>query len=69
MSDSTPRYPDVVVPLSGEDGNAFFIIARTSMALRRAGVPREEITMFQEEAMFSDYDNVIQTVMEWVSTE
>ena len=69
MSVNAPRYPDIVVPLSGQDGNAFFIIGRTSMALRRAGVPREEITMFQEEAMFSDYDNVIQTVMEWVSTE
>ena len=69
MSDSTPRYPNIVVQLSGQDGNAFFIIARASMALRRAGVPREEITMFQEEAMSSDYDNVIQTVMEWVSTE
>ena len=31
-----PRYPDVQVQLSGEDGNAFAILGRTAAALPRA---------------------------------
>lgn len=62
------KYPDVNVQLSGEDGNAMFIIGRTTGALRRAGVPREEISKFTAEATSGDYDNVLQTVMRWVNT-
>lgn len=62
------KYPDVTVQLSGEDGNAFFIIARVTKALRRAGVPKDEIDLFAEEATAGDYDNVLQTVMRWVQT-
>lgn len=29
------KYPDVVVPLSGEDGNVFSIIGRVSRAIRK----------------------------------
>lgn len=61
------KYPKVEVRLSGEDGNAFFIIGRTSAALRRAGVSQEEITAYREEAESGDYDNVLQTTMRWVS--
>ena len=61
-----PFFPEVEVQLSGEDGNAFFIIGRTRQALRRAGVDSKEIERFGEEAMSGDYDNVIQTVMRWV---
>jgi hypothetical protein len=32
-----PKFPDVEVQLTGEDGNAFFIIGRVSKALKRAG--------------------------------
>lgn len=63
------KYPEVTVKLVGEDGNAFFIIGRTSQALRLAGVSQEEISAFQAEAMSGDYDNVLQTVMKWVDTE
>jgi hypothetical protein len=40
------KYPDVTVRLSGEDGNAFLIIGRVSRALRRAGVPADEVYQF-----------------------
>jgi hypothetical protein len=33
-----PRYPDIQVQLSGQDGNAFAILGRTAGALRRAGL-------------------------------
>jgi hypothetical protein len=45
-----PRYPDIQVQLSGEDGNAFAILGRTAAALRAAGVPSEEIDAFFAEA-------------------
>lgn len=64
-----PKYPNVTVQLSGEDGNAFMMIGRTSGALRRAGVSQEEITEFTNEATSGDYDNVISTIGKWVEIE
>lgn len=69
MNDLTlaePRYPDVFVQLSGEDGNAFFIIGRIRRALRAAGVENAEIELFAKEAMSGDYDHVLRTAMRWV---
>lgn len=63
-----PKYPDVHVQLSGEDGNAFFIIGRVTRALRRVDVSKEEIDAFAKEATSGDYDNVLQTTMRWVAT-
>jgi hypothetical protein len=63
-----PKYPEIIVPLSGEDGNAMFIIGRTTGAMRKAKVPQEEISAFTDEAMSGDYDNVLRTVMRWVET-
>jgi len=65
---SDPKYPDCKVQLSGEDGNAFFIIGRTSKALRRAGAPKEDIDAYIAEATSGDYDHVLQTTMRWVAT-
>ena len=62
-----PKYPDIKVRLSGEDGNAFFIIGRVRKALKRAGVESAECDQFSNEAMSGDYDNVLQTCMKWVS--
>ncbi len=65
----TPKYPNVTVRLVGEDGNAFFIIGRVGAALRKAGVPNEEIEAFRREAMSGDYDNVLATCLRWVEVE
>jgi Domain of unknown function (DUF4314) len=61
-----PRYPEVQVQLSGEDGNAFAILGRTAAALRQAGVPQEEIDAFFAEATSGDYNHLLQTTMAWV---
>lgn len=61
------RFPDADVELSGEDGNAFAIIGRTQRALRKAGATPEELKQYCEEAMSSDYDNVLATTMRWVN--
>lgn len=61
------RYPEVEVPLVGQDGNAFMIIGSVTRALRKAGVSQEEITEFTDEAMSGDYDHLLQTVTRWVA--
>ena len=61
-----PKYPDIEVELSSQDGNAFMIIGRVQRALRKAGVDKEEITRYVNEATSGDYDNVIQTTARWV---
>lgn len=61
-----PYYPEVSVELSGQDGNAFMIIGRVQRALRNAGVDKEDITRYVNEATSGDYDNVIRTTAQWV---
>lgn len=62
-----PKYPNVEVQLTGEDGNAFFIMGRVSKALRKEGVAKDEIEAFQKEAMSGDYDNLLRTCMKYVN--
>lgn len=64
---SDVKYPNVTVPLVGQDGNAMFIMGRVGAALKRAGVPREEINAFYAEAQSGNYDHLLQTVMKWVN--
>ena len=61
-----PKYPDVHVQLSGNDGNAYAIMGAVTTALRRHGVPQEEIEKYKEESMSGDYDNLLMTAMRWV---
>lgn len=61
-----PICENVKVQLSGQDGNAFFIIGRVTRAMRRAKVEKETIDAFTEEAMSGDYDNVLRTCMKYV---
>jgi hypothetical protein len=65
---NTPKYPEIEVSLSGEDGNAMMILGRVRRALRSGGVKSAEIEQFSAEAMSGDYDRVLQTVMRWVAT-
>jgi hypothetical protein len=63
------KYPEVVVQLTGEDGNAFFILGSIRRALRKANVPQAEIDVFIHEATRGDYDDLLQTCMKWVTVE
>ncbi len=69
MNEVVPKHPDVVVQLTGEDGNAFGIVGRVRKALRRAGVPQDEVNEFMDEAMSGDYGHLLKTTMRWVSVE
>ena len=60
-----PKY-NVQVQLSGEDGNAFAIIAKVNRALRNAGATPEEMSQYQQESMSGDYDNLLRVASQWV---
>ena len=60
------KYPEIEIDLTGEDGNAFSIIGRCSLAMKRAGLSNE-IDEFITQAKSADYDNLLRTVMEWFS--
>lgn len=64
-----PKYPEIEVQLSGEDGNAFAIIGRVRKAMRRADVPNAEIEQFTQECQSGDYDNLLRTCMKWVHVD
>ncbi len=64
-----PKYPEITVQLTGEDGNAFFIIGAMRRALRENGVPPVEINQFMQEAKSGDYNDLLQTCMRWVNVE
>lgn len=59
-----PKY-NVLVQLSGNDGNAFNIMAQVNRALRDVATP-DEIKQYQQEAMSGDYDNLLRVTSEWV---
>jgi len=61
-----PKY-NVQVQLSGEDGNAFAIIAKVNRALRNAGATPEEMSQYQQESMSGDYDNLLRVASQWVN--
>ena len=62
-----PKYPDIEVQLTGEDGNAFNILGKVNRAMRKANIPKEEIDNYMKEAMSNDYDNLLLTTMKWVN--
>lgn len=66
MSD-TPKYPNVRVRLTGQDGNAYAIVGAVRNALRKANVEVSELDAFMNEAMEGDYNHLLQTCMKWVT--
>lgn len=62
-----PKYPDIEVQLSGNDGNAFAIMGNVSKSMRRAGVPKKDIDEYIKESTSGDYDHLLQTAMKWVN--
>ena len=69
MTKKSPKYPDVTVKLSGEDGNAFSIISRVSRGMKRAGISERKIAKFREKALAESYDNLLQIAMRTVNIE
>ena len=64
-----PKYPDIVVQLIGEDGNAFGILGIVTKAMRNACIDGKERSQFMFEATAGDYDNLLTVVQQWVTVE
>lgn len=60
-----PKY-NIEVQLSGNDGNAFAIMASIRSALKRAGANEAEISLYTQESISGDYDNLLRVANEWV---
>lgn len=69
MNNTEPLYPEVIVKLTDDDGNAFYILGKVMKALRSAGVEKQEVDLFYQQATSGDYDNLLQTVMKWVNID
>lgn len=67
LSDECPYFPELLVPMTGEDGNAFFMTGRVRRELRLYGVPKEAQVLFFDNALADDYDWVLATIQRWVS--
>lgn len=67
-SNNSKPLTDAVVQLTGEDGNAFSIIARVRRAILRSDHP-ELAEQFVDEATASDYDHLLATCFSYVTVE
>jgi hypothetical protein len=61
------RYPNIEVELLGQDGNAFAILGKVNRELKKNKVADSEIKEFHAQATSGDYDNLLATVMTWVT--
>lgn len=66
MEQDSPKHLDVHVQLTGQEGNAFAIMARVARAMRSEGIAQSEIDAFNKECKSGDYDHLLQTCMKWV---
>ena len=59
--------PKPTVKLLGEDGNAFAIMGKVAIALKKAGFSEEHIDEYYEESSSGDYDNLIRVAMKYAN--
>ncbi len=62
-----PKYPQVEVQLTCEDGNAFFIMSRVRKAMEREGLKDEAKAYFDAAFESESYDALLRHTMETVS--
>jgi len=63
------KYPNINIPLVGEDGNAFSILGRVKRIMRRNHLPDNEWQAFHAEATSGNYDHLLRTVMAWFEVD
>ncbi len=68
-TEMNPKYPDITVQLTGQDGNAFMVLGLCQRAAKDAGLSKDEISSFLQEATSGDNDHLLQTVMRWFNCE
>lgn len=65
---NTPKF-NITVQLTGNDGNAFAIMAAVKKAIVVAGATPEQVSQYTMDSMSGDYDNLLRTAMEWVEVQ
>jgi len=63
------KYPEIIVQLTGEEGNAFAILGRVSRAMRQAGLNQAQINEYTNEAMAGTYDDLLQATLKYVTVQ
>jgi hypothetical protein len=64
---STPKFPNVCVQLTGQEGNVFSILGRVQRGLKEGGVSDEDVSAFWEEVSEAhSYEEALQIIMRWV---
>jgi hypothetical protein len=60
------RHPEIVVKLAAP-ANDFAVVDHVTKALRKAGIPTEEIDQFCDQAMASKESELMQICGQWVN--
>ena len=55
--------PKVKLTLVGVNGNAFSVIGAFQQAAKKAGWPKDQIREVLDDAMSSDYDHLLATIL------
>lgn len=67
--ETTVKYPDITIQLTGEDGNIFYILGRVRKLMKQHGI-LDQFRQFQDEVYESDnYNQALQVVMTWFNVE
>ncbi|OMI07732.1 hypothetical protein BVL54_19760 [Bacillus paralicheniformis] len=61
----TPKY-DIVVKLSGEDGDAYTLMSIVLKELHKHGASMQDLEEFRLQCMAGDFDHTLKTIMRWV---
>lgn len=64
-----PKYPEITVRLTGENGNAFNILSICLKAMHQSGLSQEERDAFYAETTSGNYDHLLATCMKWFEVE
>lgn len=64
-----PKLTKPKVKLIGTDGNAFAILGKVIIELRKAGFDEDYVKKYREEATSGDYDHLLQVTMKYVEIE
>jgi len=68
--DYGPKYPRVKVQVTGPYGGFYPTVAAVQAAMRRAGIPSQELSNFCSDASESDEgDNLLRTCLRWVDVD
>ncbi len=68
--ETAPKYPHVYVPLTGVDGTRYYaVIAKAMKSARHAGLTKDEIRGYVDEATKGNYDHLLKTTMRYFDTD